>query len=87
MHFPRMYTSGKMPTMNVFFHELMAIMPRSWKPGDNPPTTPLRNPPPPSVEEDAAASVQLGKTHRAGIGPAAPASKHNTNRAGTNNDR
>lgn len=66
--------------MKVFFHELMAIMPRSKKPGDTPLTAPVRTPPPPAAveeeeeEEEVPASVQLGKTQRAGMGPAAPAS-------------
>lgn len=63
-----------MPTMKVFFHELMAIMPISWKPGDTPEIAPFLLPPPAVAvpEVDAAESVQLGRTQRAGIGPAAP---------------
>lgn len=77
-------TSGNIPTMKVFFHELMAIMPRSWKPGDNPltatapPRAPPPNPPPgPRDDDDGTASVQLGKTQSAGMGPAAPNKNEN----------
>ena len=60
--------------MKVFFHELIAIMPISWKPGDTLEPPPLRLPPPVAAapEVEAAESVQLGRTQRAGIGPAAP---------------
>lgn len=63
-----------MPTMKVFFHELMAIIPMSWKPGDTPEITPFLLPPPVAAapEVEAAVSLQLGRTQRAGIGPAAP---------------
>lgn len=71
-----------MPTTNVFFQELIAISPRSWKLGDDPENNPTLLELAPQLAEivpEADASIQLGKTHRAGIGPAAPGSRQDDN--------